>query len=122
MTPQDFLLNFPEFRETDKDLVAAALNRAAAEMGGPDFSVWGNFATPTPPTPWSNPQQGGGPTVPTQADLAHGNMAAHILVSSPFGTEMRLAPGGSGRSSYLEAFERIMFARCGGIGVAGVVI
>ena len=111
MTPAIFLQIFPEFAKVDGVLISGKLALAAAEMGGPDFSIWGNFATP------------GG--VPTQADMAHGNLAAHYLMTSPFGTSTLLVTptkGGDGSTPYMQAFERIQLARCGGFVVAGSVV
>lgn len=114
MTPNDFFLNFPEFKDTDPVLVAAKLNEAATRMGGPDATVWGAFATPTPATAAS------GPTKMNIADIAQGNLAAHYLISSPFGTEMRLEAG-DGSSTYLRKFEELEQAVAGGFVVAGVM-
>lgn len=121
MGPTDFFINFPEFQGmTDPLLVAACLNRAAVAMGGPNVAVWGSFATPTPAIRSGGTTLPGGTTIPTTADLAQGNLAAHYLVSSPFGTEMRLQPGGDGRSSYLLEYERLLETVAGGFLVAGV--
>jgi hypothetical protein len=109
VSPGDFLRLFPEFRETDGALIAAKLNAAAARMGGPDFGVWPPFAVPTqPPAP---------PAQMSLTDLAQGNCAAHYLISSPFGTDMRLEPGGSGRSVYLDLFDEL----CAAVGGTFVV-
>jgi hypothetical protein len=107
-----FTQHFPEFAQTAPTLIAAKLAQASAFMGGPDASVWGAFATPTaPPAP---------PPVPTQADIAQGNLAAHYLWSSPFGTVTVVAPGQEPSTSpYLGIFEELRDARCGGFLVAG---
>ena len=53
LTPAAFLQLFPEFAgQTNALLVAAKLQLAAARMGGPDYTVWGQpsltpGATPT---------------------------------------------------------------------------
>jgi len=70
-------------------LITAKLQLAAARMGGPDFSVWPAFDTTG--------------SAPSMTDLAQGNLAAHYLISSPFGTETRLDPKDGG-SVYLDAF------------------
>jgi len=121
MTPNDFMLNFPEFNRTDRLLVAAKLNMAAARMGGPDVGVWGPFAQPSAAIQSGGPTVPGGPTPMTIADMAQGNLAAHYLVTSPFGTELRLEPG-NGRSSYLDAFDELCQCVAGGFLVSGVVI
>lgn len=121
MTPNDFLLNFPEFKGTDRLLIAAKLNEASARMGGPDQSIWGAYAMPTPATQSGGPTQAGGPTPMTIADMAQGNLAAHYLIISPFGSELRLEPG-NGESSYYAKFEELQQAVAGGFAVAGVVV
>ena len=114
MTPASFLQFFPEFEQTSPTLVAAALARAAAHMGGPDTTVWGPLGTASSP-----------PSVAamTQADIAQGNLAAHYLVASPFGTSTLLVAPKSGKSSsiYLETFEDIQagVACAGGMVVSG---
>lgn len=100
-----FKMHFPEFRETDPQLIVAKLQAAAARMGGPDSSVWGSFAA-----------SGQNPTL---ADIAQGNLAAHYLIKSPFGTEMRKADDDSSGSSYFDVFEELQEAVAGGGIVAG---
>lgn len=113
MQPNDFFLNFPEFVGTDELLVAAKLNMASAHMGGPDQSVWGSYATPTPAVKTS------GPTVPTTADLAQGNYAAHLIITSPLGMNLRLKTG-NGKDTYLLEFERLLEEVAGGFITAGI--
>lgn len=110
MTLDAFLTLFPEFADTNAVLVQGKLNLAAARMGGPDGSVWGATASPGQP--------------PTLADAAQGNLAAHLLMSSPFGVSTLLAQpnDGSGKTAYLEAFLEFEQAVAGGIACAGVVI
>ncbi len=105
-----FKMHFPEFKETDAQLVVAKLQAAAAEMGGPDFSVWGPFAQPG--------------ALPTITDIAQGNCAADLLITSPFGTEMRKADedADSGPTSYRKVFERLQISVGGGFAVAGVIV
>lgn len=106
----NFQAHFPEFRETDPQLVVAKLQAAAARMGGPDVTVWGGFAQPG--------------QLPTIADIAQGNLAAHYLIKSPFGTEMRASAdkNATSRSSYLDVFEDLVQSVAGGFAVSGVVV
>lgn len=99
-----FQLNFPEFQQTDQNLVQAALNRAATRMGGPSTDMWGTFASPGNPI--------------TQADEAQGCLAAHLLETGPFGTETKLEPG-DGTTGYLERYMDMVYSRGGGFLVAG---
>jgi hypothetical protein len=109
LTMQQFLQGWPEFAETQPALVLAALGRAATRMGGPDYSVWGPPATQTvPPTP---------PAALTIADTAQGNYAAHILITSPFGTSTVLTKG-KGKDAYMKEFEELELAVAGGFAVA----
>jgi hypothetical protein len=110
MTPAAFLACYPEFRRTDPTLVTAKLTQAAAQMGGPDPTVWGPFADVAQP---------GQPQGQTIADVAHGALAAHLLITSPFGTDMRLDPKSKGRSSYLDVFDEMRLAVASGPQVAG---
>lgn len=107
MLAADFLKLFPEFAETNPLLVSAKLQLAAARMGGPDYSVWG------PPS--STPG-----VTPSLADTAQGNLAAHLLMTSPFGTSTLLVQkkGDSSKTAYLEAFEELELAVAGGFQVA----
>jgi hypothetical protein len=115
MTPAAFFASFPEFQDTDAIIVAAKLQAAATRMGmaGDGINVWGPFAPAAAP---------GQPQSQTTADLAQGNLAAHYLVSSPFGTNMRLDPKSNGRSIYLDVFEDLMYSVCGGFAVAGITV
>jgi hypothetical protein len=119
MGPGAFLQSFPEFEETRASLILAKLAEAAARMGGPNTSVWGSFAAqpvatmlatlPLPPVPM------------LLADIAQGYLAAHLLLTSPYGSEMTLDPKSKGRSSYLDRFEELEsgVAAASGFVVAG---
>jgi hypothetical protein len=110
LTVQQFFQNWPEFAQTNPVYVQACIGRAASRMGGPDYSVWGNPTTPTtPPAP---------PAILTNVDSALGNLAAHYLISGPYGTNLRLDPKGNGRSMYLRAFEDLELTVAGGFAVA----
>jgi hypothetical protein len=100
-----FLQLFPEFGDTDRVLVQSKLTQAAIRMGGPDTGVWGSLSA-------------GSGNALTQADLAQGNLAAHYLITSPFGTAQRLDPD-KGKSTYYEAYEEIELASCSGFIVSG---
>lgn len=105
--PSAFVQLFPEFAETNALLIAGKLQLAAVRMGGPDSTVWGATAAAG--------QQ------PTTADYAQANLAAHMLMASPFGTSTLLAANKGGKAStiYLEEFERMELAMCSGAVVAG---
>ena len=111
MSPSTFLLCYPEFAETLSTLIAAKLAQAAAQMGGPDHSVWGPFAAPVAPGVFP------GLTI---ADVAHGALSAHLVITSPSGTNLRLDPKSNGRSSYLEVYEALQAAVAGGFLVSGI--
>ena len=51
-------------------------------------------------------------------DSAQGNLAAHYLISGPFGTQLRLDPKGNGNSMYMEAFRDLELSVAGGFAVA----
>jgi hypothetical protein len=104
MNVAGFVLWYPEFAQVAVQNIQSALNRAAIKMGGPASDIWGSFAT-------AGNQQ-------TQADEAQAALAAHILVSTPLGGPTKLKTG-DGRSSYLERFEELLYARAGGMLVAG---
>ena len=107
-----FLAHYPEFLDTDARLVDAKLAQAAARMGGPDTSVWGSFAAPTTPP--------AGPPQPTIADLAQGNLAAHLLVTTPFGTAFKLDDAAAGKKTpYWAEYEVLLESVAGGAIVAG---
>lgn len=108
MDASTFKLHHPEFKETDPQLIVAKLQAAAVEMGGPDVFVWGAFAGPG--------------QNPTTADIAQGYLAADLLITSPFGTELRQAEGAESPSKYRLQFDRLMIAVGGGFAVAGVVV
>ncbi|HEY6461204.1 MAG TPA: hypothetical protein VIY73_13660, partial [Polyangiaceae bacterium] len=112
MTPATFLLFFPEFSSTDVTLVTAKLALASVRMGGPDTGVWGSYANPPAPGAFAT-------WVPTIADEAQANLAAHLLETNPRGSPMAMAKDGDGRTTYLEEFERIRDAVCAGPIVAG---
>ena len=112
MTPAQFIAAFPEFgRDVDVTVIQAKLALAATRMGGPDVGVWGGFQA----------TEGGALMT---ADLAQGNLAAHYLASSPFGSSMVSArpKDGSSRTPYLEVFEELERAVAGGFAVAGVIV
>jgi hypothetical protein len=117
MTPQAFLAAYPEFRQADSVLVAAKLAEAATRMGmaGDGQNVWGPFALPNAP--------GAPPVQPTTADVAQGALAAHYLITSPFGTGLRIDMSKSnGDSVYLQKFKDLEASVAGGFSVAGVVV
>lgn len=103
-----FLTHFPEFKNTDSRLVDAKLAAAAARMGGPDASIWGGPTAPGQPL--------------TRADLAQGNLAAHYLVTTPFGTEFKLSDDGGKKTPYLDAFEDLQLSAAGGFACSGFVV
>jgi len=107
VTPATFLQLFPEFQETNALLIQGKLTLAAARMGGPDYTVWG-----PPANPATNP--------PTIADSAQCLLAAHYLMTSPFGVSTLMAQPKSGNSKtpYLEQFEELEQAVAGGFAVA----
>jgi hypothetical protein len=106
MNVDSFLNAFDEFSQTNPVKVGIFLQFAATEMGGPDFSVWPQFATPG---------QGFSTT-----DLAQGFLCAHLLTINPYGTELRLDPKGTdGKTAYLKKFEDYQLIVCGGMVVAG---
>ena len=112
LTPAAFLQLFPEFAgQTNPLLVQAKLQLAAARMGGPDYTVWGQPSL----TPGATP---------SIADQAQAYLAAHLLMASPFGTSTLLAQpkDGSGKSEYLRAFEELELSVAGGFAVAGSVV
>lgn len=107
-----FLAAFPEFRDTDPTLIAAKLAQAAARMGGPDPGVWGG----------SSPDATGASM--TLADSAQGYLAAHLLKTSPMGTQLRQSGEGKGdgKTGYLRCFEDLLetaVAMSGSFVVAG---
>ena len=108
MTPDVFLQSFEEFVQVSPIVVQAKLLQAAARMGGastgePDPTVWGPVAS-----------LGQNPTI---ADIAHGNLAAHYLITSPYGAPMRLK--GSKGSTYLDVFNDLELSVAGGFIVSG---
>ena len=116
LSPATFILLYPEFSETNPLLIQGKLLLAAARMGGPDFTIWGQPATPTtPPTP---------PNPPTLVDMAQASYAAHLLMTSPFGTSTLLVQpqSKSSRTPYLDQFEELELAVAGGFQVAGRVV
>lgn len=106
---------FPEFRDTDQTMIAAKLNAASARMGmsGDGQNIWGPFAPIAAP---------GTPQSMTIADWAQGNLAAHYVITSPFGTALRLDPKSNGRSSYLLVFEDLELSVAGGFLCAGAIV
>jgi hypothetical protein len=108
VTPAAFNQNFPEFIAggTSPVLILAKLNQAAARMGGPDFSVWPQFAQPG--------------ALPSLSDIAHGNLAAHYIQSAAFGTETRLKPSES-KTGYWEVWEDCCDSVAGGFITSGEV-
>lgn len=112
MDRRGFLSLFPEFRDIDARLIDAKLAEAAASMGGPDTSVWGSFA-PTSPAPAPCP-------APTLADVAHANLAADFLWTSPGGAPFALDPKTLGQTSpYALRFQTLLESVAGGGLVAG---
>lgn len=90
-------------------LIQSKLLLAAARMGSPDFTVWG---------------QPGTMQAPKIVDMAQGSYAAHLLSTSPQGASTLLAQpkDGSGKSPYLAQFEELELAVAGGFAVAGSVV
>lgn len=114
MTPATFLQLFTPFSRVTPNIVSGQLILAAAEMGGPDFSVWPAFAQ-------TSLETGANTTPLTITDLAHGYLTAHLLQTSPMGGMTRLAPEGTdGRSSYLDRFDGLCRSVALGPLVAGV--
>ncbi len=114
LTVQQFFLGWPEFADTNPLYVSACLGRAASRMGGPDYTVWGQpTTTTTPPLPMA---------ALSLVDSAQGNLAAHYLISGPYGTNLRLDPGGDGKSSYYREFEDLELSVAGGFAVASRVV
>ena len=109
MNQEQFLQDHPEFAKTSANLVAKTLARAARKMGGPDFSVWPSWANPGQPL--------------TLTDDAHGWLTAHMLQTTPFGTEMRLDPKATdGSSVYWEQYWELALSVAGGMLVAGAPV
>ena len=85
-----FLQTFPEFAETSPALIQAKLAEASASMGmngtGGGQLAWGCFASLGQPI--------------TTADVAHGNLAADLLISSPLGASTLLVSQNNGKPSY----------------------
>lgn len=67
MTLASFRSRYPEFRTADDVLVQAVLDEAFLRV---DVSVFGN-----------------------KGDIAHGLMAAHLLLNAPYGRSQRLESG-----------------------------
>jgi len=109
LTPAAFLQSFPEFADSSSVLVQQKLLQSAAMMGGPDNTVWPAFAKPGQPM--------------TISDVAQGNLAAHYLALSPFGTEMRLKPrageGDTVKTTYWTVWQDCCDVVVGGFVVAG---
>ena len=105
MNAATFLAFFQEFRDTDPTIVTSKLVQASVRMGGPDTTIWGSYAAP-------------GQT-PTQADIAQGNLAAHYLYMSPFGTSLRLADPDNDKTPYWDVFIELARALSVGPIVAG---
>jgi hypothetical protein len=118
VTPAQFLTFFPEFNQVDNaSLIPAKLALAASRMGGPDVTVWGPFSTPTVPP--------AAPANPTIADLAQGYLAAHLLMTTPYGVSTLLTPkaaDGPTSTAYLEAFQELETGLCIPVLVAGINI
>lgn len=110
MTPQTFRARYPEFNEVSPNLIAQVLAEAEARMGGPDASVWGGFA---------QPNAAGVQAAPTLADVAHGALAADILITGPFGASLGLKSTGDGPSIYRRTFDELVESVAGGFLVAG---
>lgn len=110
MTPATFIGRYPLFREVDPTVVEAVLAQAAAEMGGPDTGVWGSFATPD--------AYGIQRTI-TRADVAHGALAADLLVTEPYGVSLGLKATGDGPTIYRKKFDELLEQVAGGFIVAG---
>lgn len=94
VTTGSFLRDYPEFRDTDVDVVAAALRDAALFNSA---SVLGD-----------------------RYDAALGLYAAHLLSSAPFGTQARLAEK-EGTTTYLERWKTLAKQVAGGPHVVGDV-
>lgn len=91
MTVTDFLTQFPEFRNTDLDLVQAMLNAALLEI---DASVWR-----------------------AKADQGQGYLAAHKLALSPFGQNARMVAK-DGTTTYMVHYDALRGQVASGFRVA----
>ena len=87
-----FIVQFPEFNQTDAGIVGAALARASRWV---DPTIWG-----------------------TVADDGIAYLAAHFLSSSPFGSNTKLAPKTTGSTfggtTYGQQFEELRMTVAGG--------
>ena len=112
MGPADFKKLFSNFSRLSDPIIQANLALAAIEMGGPDFSVWPAFATLGP--------NGQANQTLSIGDLAHGNLTAHLLQTSPQGGMTRLEPESTnGRSVYGDKYDDLSRAVANGPVVAG---
>lgn len=91
-TRSTFLVQFPEFRNTDTDIVDAMLAAADLEI---DRTVWNE-----------------------KADQGQMYLAAHKLALSPFGNAAQLVAAGSTVTVYLDHFERLVRQVSSGFRVA----
>lgn len=111
MTPAAFVAQYPEYRKLESPFVQAKLAEAAALMGGPDTSVWGSFAAA---------DTYGRQATLNLADVAHGALAADLLLTSPFGASLGLKSTGDGPSVYRKKYVECLEAVANGPLVAGV--
>ena len=100
-----FQTHFPEFRDTDPTLIGAKLQEAAIMMGGPDPQIWGSLSTAGQPL--------------TLGDVAQGNRAADLLISSPEGLATLMTGDRSKPSLYLQKYNELVSSLCVGPLVAG---
>lgn len=94
MNIDQFLISFPEFADTDADLVNAKLVEAGNEL---DSEMWG-----------------------TNFDAAQGYLAAHKLALSPMGQNARLLPL-DGVTTYEKHLRALLIATVPGASVVGVL-
>ena len=81
MTLARFRLLYPEFVTATDPLVKAVLDDAAVRLNADAFGA--------------------------KADIAHGLMAAHILLNKPYGRSQRLESGSAEDDRYMQELDRL---------------
>lgn len=81
MTLAQFRVRYPEFGTADDSLVQAMLDDAAIRLNADAFGA--------------------------KADIAHGLMAAHILLNKPYGRSQRLESGSTEDDRYMQELDRL---------------
>jgi hypothetical protein len=107
-----FRTHYPEFKSVPQDYTLAKLIEATIRMGGsttstganPDMRTWGSYGAPGQPL--------------TLADMAQAAWAAHLLICSPFGSEVRLSAETT-NSVYKDKWMDYAYAVFGGFLVSG---